>query len=59
MKRTATVAAMVAAAAAAAAAAVAAVAVAAAVDNGSDDLHVKHGGPPINTNLLMFVLCHR
>ena len=56
MKRTATVAAMV---AAAAAAAVAAVAVAAAVDNGSDDLHVKHGGPPINTNLLMFVLCHR
>ena len=44
-----------AAAAAAAAAAVAAV----AVCNGSDDLHVKHGGPPINTNLLMFVLCHR
>ena len=48
-------AAVVEAAAAAAAAAVAAV----AVCNGSDDLHVKHGGPPINTNLLMFVLCHR
>ena len=44
---------------AAAAAAAAAVAAAVAVCNGSDDLHVKHGGPPINTNLLMFVLCHR